>query len=175
MFLSFPEPGNRPQLTGGVMNFSTPAVVIGMGNDFRSDDAAGLFIARKIREMNLDGVRVICGVSDGTSLIEAWASAQVAVVVDCVVSGAEAGHIYRFDGLKDDIPEKYFTGYSTHAFSVADTIGLAQAMNSLPGILIVYGIEGKVFKTGEGMTPEVAEAAEKLANEIADGLRSLTH
>nr|MBN2276445.1 hydrogenase maturation protease [candidate division Zixibacteria bacterium] len=154
------------------MKSPAPVVVIGIGNDFRSDDVAGLFIARKIRESALEGVRVIEGVSDGTSLIDAWNEAKTAVVIDCVVSGAKPGHIYRFEPLHEDLPAEYFIGYSTHAFSVAESIKLARALGQLPNRLVVYGIEGGVFKTGSGMSAEVAEAADNLVKQIASEIEN---
>lgn len=40
-------------------------LIIGIGNEFRSDDAAGLIAARKIRQLNLNGADVIENNGDG--------------------------------------------------------------------------------------------------------------
>lgn len=143
-----------------------PALIIGLGNAMRSDDAAGLYAARYLREMNLPGVKIIEGVSDGTTLMELWAGSPLTVLIDSVFANGEAGSIYRFDALNEKIPEDYFVGYSTHAFSIVETIELAKALSSLPQKLIVYGIEGRSFEPGENMTEEVHEAVSKVVTMI---------
>jgi len=40
------------------------------------------------------------------------------------------------------------------------------ALDQLPPRLIVYGIEGKDFTSGEGLSPEVAAAVEEAAQDI---------
>jgi len=99
-----------------------PAIVIGLGNSLRSDDAAGLKAASYIKERKLPNVEIIEGVSDGTSLMEAWSGCPLAVVIDSVFANGEAGKIHRFDALRETIPEDYFIGYSIHAFSIVETI-----------------------------------------------------
>ena len=148
------------------MSDKLPIVVIGLGNEFRGDDAVGLFIARRIREKKLPGVRVIEGVSDGTTLIEAWHKSRAAVLIDCVSSGAAAGKIHRFDALSEKIPEKFFPAYSTHAFSITEAVGLAETIGRLPDHLLVYGVEGGNFETGVGISGEVTTAAEKVTELI---------
>jgi hydrogenase maturation protease len=141
-------------------------VIIGVGNDFRSDDGVGIAVARRIAARDLPNVTIIAGVADGTDLIAAWTDASVAIVIDCVVSGAEPGTLHRYDGLADSIPEDVFTHYSTHAFSIPKTIALAKILGRLPAALIVYGIEGRDFSSAEGLTTAVAQAADNAVERI---------
>ncbi|MFZ5981550.1 MAG: hydrogenase maturation protease, partial [Candidatus Zixiibacteriota bacterium] len=104
-------------------------VVIGLGNDFRGDDAVGLYTARLLAKKNIPGMRIIEGVSDGTSLIDVWSGTQACFLIDCVYSQKEPGHIHRFDALTDDIPEDIFPGYSTHAFSITGAVKLARTID----------------------------------------------
>jgi hydrogenase maturation protease len=59
---------------------------------------------------------------------------------------------------------------SSHAFNVAEAIELARVLNRLPPRLVVYGVEGRRFDVGAGMSPEVAratdEVVERLFNEV---------
>jgi len=151
---------------------SIETVVIGMGNEFRSDDAAGLSVARNIRKRQIINVRVVEGVSEGSALIDAWKKANMAIVIDSVVSGAEPGYIYRFDALKEAIPESYFIGYSTHAFSISQTVRLARTLGELPAGLIVFGIEGINFSPGNSSSPEVNAAVSKLTELIVNDINS---
>ena len=148
------------------MSDQLPITVIGLGNEFRGDDAVGLIIAGRIREKKLPDVRVIEGVSDGTTLIEIWGRSRAAILVDCVSSGAEAGKIHRFNAITDKIPEKFFPAYSTHAFSITEAVGLAVSIGLLPKHLLVYGVEGKNFETGSEISDKVKTAIDKVTGLI---------
>ncbi len=136
-------------------------LVIGIGNDYRRDDAVGLVVARRIRQSHLAGVAVLEQSGEGTALMEAWRDAGTVIVVDAVQSGAAPGTIHRLDTQAQKIPASFFH-YSTHAFSVAEAVELARALNQLPPRLILYGIEGKDFAAGEKLSPEVAAAVDEL-------------
>ena len=148
-----------------------PIVVIGVGNEFRTDDGAGLYAARKIKEIGLEYVRVIEGVSDGTSLMEAWEDSTLTFVIDCAVSKASPGTVYRFDIASDKIPGGLFGSYSTHAINVTDTVELARILRRLPPRLIIYGIEGNNFTPGNTLSPVVKEKAEQVARNVIEEIR----
>lgn len=139
-----------------------PILVIGLGNDFRSDDRVGLFVARRIQAEKNPKVDVLIGVGDALELIDRWNDADLVILVDCAVSGGEAGKTYRFDALADPIPEALFSRYSSHAFSVVDALALGGALGKAPTKLIVYGIEAADCSPGTEMSPAVAQAAEKV-------------
>ena len=147
---------------------STP-LVIGLGNDFRRDDGAGRIAARRVRELAGEAVRVIEESGEGAALMDAWRDTEFVVLIDAVHSGAEPGAIHRLDAQAQPIPANFFH-YSTHAFSVAEAVELARALGQLPPRLIVYGIEGKDFASGEGLSPEVAAAVEQVAQTISSDL-----
>src|SRR5579859_6692999 len=69
-------------------------LIIGIGNEYRGDDAAGVAAARRIREAGLDGVAMIENNGDGAALIEAWKCADNVIVIDAVQSGAPPGAIH---------------------------------------------------------------------------------
>jgi hydrogenase maturation protease len=143
------------------------SVIIGVGNEYRSDDAAGLIVARRLKEINLPDVTVIEASGEGAALIELWKEADVVILIDAVQSGAEAGTIHRFDAGAQPVPAALFR-YSTHAFSVAEAIELARALNHLPPRLILYGIEGKSFEAGKGLSVEVEMAVRKIAERVVN-------
>jgi hydrogenase maturation protease len=73
------------------------------------------------------------------------------------MSGAAPGTIRRFDASAQPLPKDAFR-CSTHAFGVARAIELSRALGELPRSLVVYGIEGKNFAAGVGLSPEVERA-----------------
>ena len=146
--------------------------MIGVGNEFRGDDAAGLIIARRIENKKLPNVEVIIQSGEGAALIEAWQNFDFVVIVDASRSNSAAGKIFRFDAKTQKLPDSFFN-YSTHAFSVAEAVELARVLNRLPPRLIVYAVEGKNFEIGVGISPEIERAIEKVCQSIT--VEILTH
>jgi len=148
-------------------------VVIGIGSVFRSDDGLGLFVAEQIDKLGLAGVKVVDGVGDGYALIDSWAGAETAFVIDCAYAGGEPATIYRFDALRESIPADLFLGLSTHSISITDAVALAEVMNRLPRRLIVYGIEGENFEAGTRITPCVKHRAMEVVDRITREIGAL--
>jgi len=138
-------------------------LILGCGNLDRSDDGAGLLVARRLRQLGIDA-REHSG--ETFALIEAWSGCAEVIVVDAAVSGAPPGAITVSDPRAAPLPARRFRS-STHAFSVADTVELARVLDRLPSNLVVYTIEGRGFDHGGVPSPEVSEAIERLAQEIA--------
>ena len=149
---------------------SGTVVVIGIGNRYRGDDAAGLEAVRLIRDAAPAGVEVIEVEGDSTSLLDAWGDAETVYVVDAVSSGGEPGAQYRFDATIGRPPAQ-FRHRGTHAFSVADVIELARAIGRLPARLVVYGIEGSKFGFGDGLAPAVETAVRTTTDRLLAELR----
>jgi hydrogenase maturation protease len=148
-------------------------LAIGIGNEYRQDDGAGLIVARRLQKQGIDHLTVIEQTGEGSTLMEAWKDAERVILVDAVHSGGAPGTIYRLDARAQPIPAKFFH-YSTHAFSVAEAIELARALNQLPPHLIIYGIEGKNFSAGEGLSLEVERAAREVAESVPQDIQLLT-
>jgi hydrogenase maturation protease len=139
--------------------------LIGIGNRFRSDDAAGLEVVRRLRLAHPPGVILIEQEGEPGSLIEAWSTADEALVIDGVSSGSTPGTVHRFDVTDAPLPAEVFNP-STHAMGLPEAVELARELNRLPGRLIVYGIEGESFEAGEGLTEPVQKTVEKLVLDL---------
>ena len=146
-------------------------LIIGIGNEYRGDDGAGLVVARRIKELNLHDVRLMEASGEGAALMEAWQGAEAVILIDAVYSGGTPGTIYRFDARAESISAKFFH-YSTHAFSVAEAIELARALDQLPPRLIVYGIEGQRFDAGVGLSAAVERATQEVVRRLLREMRA---
>lgn len=144
-------------------------LVVGVGNQFRSDDAVGLEVAREVASLNMPSVEVIEHSGEGTSLMEVWKGFQNVIIVDAVLSGAKPGTIHTFDARQEKIPTDFFH-YSSHAFGVAEAIELARTLNNLPQQLIIFGIEGVNFDFGTSVSPKIQEAIPRLVEMIKSEL-----
>jgi hydrogenase maturation protease len=139
------------------MSGSSPVLVIGVGNDYRSDDSIGLAVVRALKAKELPDTLCLESDGDGTTLMETWSQASRVIIIDAISSGAHPGTIYRLDALMQPLPASYSFS-STHAFGVAEAIQLARTLGQLPASLTVYGIEGKNFVAGIELSPEVERA-----------------
>ena len=76
-------------------------VVICVGNEYRADDGAGLAVLGLLAADVPDGVALVVSDGEATSLLEAWAGAATAIVIDAVAGGPAApGMLYRLE--RDD-------------------------------------------------------------------------
>ena len=146
-------------------------LVIGIGNAWRNDDAAGLSVARLLD--GLEGAEVIEREGEPTSLIDSWESAEAVWLVDAVSSGAEPGTVHRYDASERELPAALFRT-STHHFGLAEAVELARAVGRLPRRTVVFGIEGRSFDTGETISPEVEAAAERVAEAVRKEVTACT-
>jgi hydrogenase maturation protease len=140
-------------------------LVIGVGNAWAGDDAAGLLVARMVGARAPAGVEVVEHEGEPTALLDMWAGARLAVVVDATSSGAEPGAVREFDASRQRLPAG-FTGTSTHAFSLAQAIELARALDRLPERLVIVGVEGAGFSAGTPPAPAVTAALEQAAARV---------
>ena len=133
-------------------------LVIGAGNDFRSDDAVGPVAAKKIFQIFPEQVKLIKSISDSTHLIEEWKKYKYVYFIDAIRSGARPGTVFRYDALEEEIPEEIVSDISTHSFNLKDTIELGRKLGRLPENLIIFGIEGKNFEYGTEFSDEIKPA-----------------
>ena len=147
------------------MDEAIPVTVIGIGNRFRHDDAAGLEVARRVRQRVDGDVRVVELEGEPLDALDAWAAADEVIVADAVAGAGEVGAVHLLDASEEPIPAP-FRAKGTHTFSLAEVVELARAIDRLPRSLLVYGIEGGDFSTGEGLSEPVARAVEDSAAEI---------
>ena len=155
-------------------SIASDILVIGIGNEYAQDDAAGLLVARKLKEEVRDNIRIIESGGDGVSLIEAWKGVSSAIVIDSVRSGAEPGKIHRLEAHREPLPARPFRG-STHAFGLYEAVELARSLNQLPQRLIVYGIEGRNFRAGSKISRAITRALKGVTRSILEELKVLRH
>jgi hydrogenase maturation protease len=137
-------------------------LVIGVGNEFRGDDAIGLIAARRLREY---GVLAHEHQGDIATLMEKWKGADSLILIDAVAPGHSAGAIYRFDASASALDRELFNT-STHAFGLADAVELSRTLGTLPRRVVVFGIEARNLSIGIDMSPEVEASLTGLLKEV---------
>jgi hydrogenase maturation protease len=147
-------------------------LIVGIGNEYRGDDSAGVIVARRLKDLLRGNVEVVQLAGEVTGLLEAIQSREAVIIIDAAKSGAPAGTIHRFVVGDEPIPEKLFC-YSSHAFSVGEALKLAKTLHQIPDRVIVYGIEGARFEHGCGLTPEVERAVHQVVTMVVEDTKYL--
>lgn len=151
-------------------------ILIGVGNTFRGDDGVGVYIARKLRDRLRDiqvaadhVIDVTESSGEGAGLMSSWEGYDRVYLFDAVMSRGSAGLIHRLHASEQQIPSDFFK-YSSHAFSLAESVELARVLNRLPHELIVYGVEAQVCGYGETLTPAVQTGGDEVVARVISEL-----
>ena len=88
-----------------------------------------------------------------------------------VSSDGDPSEIYRFDANENPLPSTLFAS-STHALGVSEAVELARVLDRLPQKFIIYGIVGKQFSPGIGISPELEPAIDHVVSQV---IEELTH
>ena len=137
-----------------------------VGNPYRQDDGVGLLVASLLEAESPDNeVEVQRQSGDGVSLLEAWQGASDVVLVDAARTGALPGTVYRVQVSARPVCSTLFP-YSTHAFGAAEAIEMARVLGTLPSRLVIYAIEGAEYGSGTEISPQVEEAAQRVARSV---------
>ncbi len=150
-------------------------VVIGVGNEFRRDDGVGPAVIARLRDLQPEDARlsgVTLAFSDGEpgQLIDLWAGARLAVVIDALRDHTvRPGHWHQLAvgalaGLVD-------SSASSHSIGLSDTVELARLLGRLPARLTILAVAGREFGFGIGLTAEVATAVGELVEQVREIIR----
>ena len=146
-------------MTSGVL-------VIGVGNAWRGDDAAGLAVAQAFRETDRAEIRTLEATGEPTALIEAFDGGDAVFVVDAANTAATPGTV-TFLNVEDILAGRVADDPSSHGLGVGQAVHLAAALDKLPRSLAVVTIEGETFNHGAALSP----CAEKGVRDAIRGIQ----
>lgn len=131
--------------------------LIGLGDRQHHDDGLGWEVAERLNREDVPSAEIIESYGDSQELLQILKDKNCVILIDTFSSGAQPGSIFRYD-ISDTNLLSELTKSSTHSYSVAEAIATARDMGVLPQKLIVYGVEGKNFTGGVGLSSEVTKA-----------------
>jgi hydrogenase maturation protease len=146
---------------------ATKTLIVGLGNPILSDDGAGIYIARKIREtITAEQATIVEASIAGFSLLDLLIGYDKVIIIDAIQSSnGKAGQIYRL------VPDSFSSSlHSTSPHDVDLTTALEfgkQLGLPVPEEIIFFAIEAADISTfNEECTPEVSKAIDKCAEMI---------
>lgn len=142
-----------------------PTLIIGVGNEYRSDDAAGILAARVLKGLLPVEITIAENDGDGAKLMDLWNEYESVILIDAVSFGTKPGTIHTINANRTEFP-KETSIHSSHMFGIAEAIETSRVLNKLPEKVTVYGIEGKSYEFGSTISDEVSNAIEKVVSEI---------
>lgn len=80
---------NKPEIHAEC--FTTPLLILGLGNELRGDDAAAWQVVRTVEKWNCPGVRTLCCRQLSPELVEEFALVSTVLIVDADVTLTEPG------------------------------------------------------------------------------------
>jgi hydrogenase maturation protease len=147
--------------------------IIGLGNEFLSDDGVGIKVVRELKKsLNDDSVAFKELSVGGLELFDSLVGTEECIIVDALMTGKHTpGSLLRFVQTADDEP---VTLTSSHQIDLGQILGLAQFLGaSLPRTVTVYGIEADDITTfRETCTADVSRAIPKLVDAISKDVQS---
>ncbi|MDP3090499.1 MAG: hydrogenase maturation protease [Nitrospira sp.] len=147
--------------------------IIGLGNLFRGDDAAGLLAARRLKALVGDRADVIEAELAGLDVLDLMADASTVFLIDAARSGQLAGTIHRLNASAGPISADLFP-HSTHVLNAVDAIELGRTLGLLPPRVIVYGVEVGDTTAGNALSPAVAAALDQVVELVVHELEGLS-
>ncbi|MBW2000080.1 MAG: hydrogenase maturation protease [Deltaproteobacteria bacterium] len=146
--------------------FYSKVLIVAAGNEARGDDGVGPVMARELEKFSFPGTRIEYHNGDSTCLLAYWAKIPLVIVLDSVKEGVSPGKTYRFEIPGQPIPFQIFSDFSTHQLGIQKTIELGRALGQFPSRLIIYGVEGRCFEMGSGLSGEVRMAAARVVRRV---------
>lgn len=137
--------------------------VIGVGNDWRGDDAVGLLAARRLRDRLEPSVEVRELEGGGLALLELMEGADHVVLIDGVIGAGRPGEVVRLD-LSEKRRWGTIAPRSTHALGVAEAMDLAEVLGRLPERTVLYGVEIDTVQSGDSLS----EAAQSGLDDVVE-------
>ena len=152
--------------------------VIGIGQQLRGDDEAGLAAVRLWEEIYPETagdsmIRVELAESPGVGLLSLLAGVDSAVLVDAVLVEGEPGDLLLLE--ESDLAAYLDGAGSAHGWGVSETLALGHKIQpeAMPERIIIIGIGAGQVGLGRGFSPGVAAALEpaaRLIQEMVEGL-----
>ena len=138
--------------------------VLCLGNDLLADDAFGLEVAERLRQILSAEVEIVCSAESGFGLVECVTGCDALIIVDCIRSGATPGtiHTIGLESLESGVADSPHRTGIMEVLKAARTLGL-----SVPQRVVIHAVEAADVATiGGPMDARVRDAIAIVVNQV---------
>ena len=162
---------NRALRIGGAVK----TLVLGIGNVLLQDEGLGIHaLAELQRRFTFDeGIELLDGGTAGVELLRHLDGREHVIVIDAIAAGHPPGTVFRVEG--EDVPRMFHLRISPHQIGLSDVLATALITDSLPGEMVLFGMEPETMTMGLALTATAESSLGKLVDSVADELRRLGH
>lgn len=147
-------------------------LIISLGHRYRCDDAVGPYILDRLKAVLKSDADFLENTGDIAALITLWQGRDKVILLDaCYTKRVPSGHIYRLNGLTEQLPADNPVA-SSHALNISNAIELGKLMDSLPTSLTIYTIAGRNFSYSDEISADVISAAKQVVTRISRELNT---
>ena len=142
-------------------------IIIGLGNDLLADDAFGIMVARKLKELEIGSLDIVEAAEHGLGLLDYLEGYENAIIVDAFI-GVEKGKIMEVELTSWDRA----IAPSLHALSLPEALYIGRKAGlRLPERVKVYSVTVlNSFVIGGEMSDEVERSVPIVLNKILKDL-----
>ena len=144
--------------------------ILGCGNPNRSDDGAGVEVARQIAERlarhPVPGVQAFETGTAGMEVMFAAKGSEALIIIDACESGSEPGSIFEVPGAElEDLPDPRYT---LHDFRWNHALAAGRKIfeDAMPTEVTVFLIEGETLELGLELSEPVKKAVEAVKRRV---------
>jgi hydrogenase maturation protease len=155
-------------------------LVIGLGSPLMGDDGLGLVALEQLRAEGVrDGVTLADGGTWGLNLLPMIESAERVLFIDAMHGGMRPGQVAILEG--EAIPRFLQTKLSPHQIDLREVLAVAEFRGTLPGEMVVFGMEPESVEMRTGLSPVVLDRLADLVSAVRarleewDEISSSTH
>jgi hydrogenase maturation protease len=149
------------------------ALVVGIGNPDRGDDAVGPLVAARVARLRLPGVEVVT-YDEPLALVEHLPGREAVVVVDAARSAdGRPGTVHVIRVGSAPLPRDT-AALGSHGLGVVEAIELARALGRLPAQLTLIGVEAGAVDMGAPVSQQVRDRLEDAVRAVVDALPAST-
>ena len=146
-------------------------ILIGIGQKLRGDDAIGPEVVQAWEWQHPESAKLVqieLSQLPGLELLGLFGDADIAILVDAVQSGGEAGTVH-VTGIDQVISFGAGSG-SVHGFGVAETLALGQQVDpdAIPDEVIIIGVEALQMDIGHPISREVQTSIPQAISSIQE-------
>lgn len=142
-------------------------LIVGFGNTLMGDDGAGVEVIRRLLTRSFNaGVRLVEGVSDSLLLSNYWRGEPRVWLVDAVIRQDPPGTIHHVNhGDLLAVPQRHAT---VHQLSLPESLRwITHTYEEMSKVCYkLWGIEPDRLTHGEGLSPEVDAACDRVVEQM---------